>query len=258
MNVGLVILAALFAQLWPNPGPGRAGGAPAGPLPALVQHPPAGSILYGTTVSVSFAGSTTTGSDRYVIAELITGDAGGSPAYTVKDCTGTSACAASTVNTWTQCGSGHAFSASAQNIFYAPVSGASRTVTASWTGNRYVALSIQEASGLAVSAVCDKTSGNDGAYGSSYTSGTTTTTATANELLIGACGSLYIGGNAQTVTPSTSPVNWSVLDKVWLTASPSTAFTQYAVVSSTGTYEASGTVGTADQAGCYIATFKGQ
>lgn len=71
MNVALVILAALFAQLWPNPGPGRAGSVAAPSGPAYVSYAHVYDAVGSTTEST---GAMNVASGDTVLLVFITPD----------------------------------------------------------------------------------------------------------------------------------------------------------------------------------------
>ena len=126
--------------------------------------------------------------------------------------------------------------------------GASHQVTISISGAAAsIRMTLHEFSGIALSSALDQVNGAEG-ISTALNSGNVTTTQ-ADELLFG----VGTNGNERTFTAGASYLN--------LVTSPSGGTAKEAgenqIVSSTGTYSASFTIGTSDTWACIIATFKG-
>lgn len=132
------------------------------------------------------------------------------------------------------------------------ISGAADTITITWSFNSvFLEAIISEYSGLKTSSSLDQVANNSnctGAGGDPTDSGTTGTTADANEFIIGAVGSVdYV--------PSSAGTGYSDLKKS--TSGNSTACLESKAVSSTGTQQAAFNTGHSDERYLSgIATFK--
>ncbi len=129
------------------------------------------------------------------------------------------------------------------------------TITITWDASADArAASASEFSGLATSSALDKTNAGSGT-GTSASSGSTSQTTQNDELLVGLVGVEGPTGDTFTTGPS-----YSLLVRSGTSggqaASNVTVNPEYRVVSSTGTYSASGTLGTSRNWGALIATYK--
>lgn len=123
------------------------------------------------------------------------------------------------------------------------------TVTWSWTGSRAFSVMVgAKASGIAASSPLDQTKDAAASSSSTISSGSTSATAQADELLIGAGG----------VRSSTSITPDSFTEVLERTQSSATINLAYSIVSATGTYSYDFTAGASrDSLIAGIATFKG-
>lgn len=122
------------------------------------------------------------------------------------------------------------------------------TVTWTWTNSRaFASLIGAQASGIAASPL-DKTANAEGTGTTSVSSGATSTTAQADELLVGAASVR----NNTTIVPATFTEIGSDV-----TVSTMTINLAYSIVAATGTYTYDATAGASSTFGAGIATFKG-
>lgn len=107
---------------------------------------------------------------------------------------------------------------------------------------------VTEFSGLASSSFVDQTANNNGTNANTVDSGTTATTTQADELLFASFGVATTG--SQTLVPESSPISYTALSsKVY-------GGSEYAIVSSTGTYNATGDFNSANHWAGAIVTYK--
>lgn len=125
------------------------------------------------------------------------------------------------------------------------ITGGSRTVSCSQSSSGQVTIRVMEFSGIKTSSAFDVSSGQE-AGSTSFTSGTTSTTAQANELLIGSI--------AVTNGNHSGGAGWTDLGQ-YSAASGVNMQTSYKIVSATGTYAYTGTTDTTISR-VLIATFK--
>jgi hypothetical protein len=123
--------------------------------------------------------------------------------------------------------------------FSVPNAGSAQTVTFTFNSSAHIQVELLEVSGLATSSADDKTSTNDNSYhnnpsGVAFTSGSTATTAQANEFLLGFAINVYPGNVTWT---DDSP--WSLLD---LNGADGVRMA-YRTASSTAAYAYTGTYG---------------
>lgn len=157
-------------------------------------------------------------------------------------------------NTWVKAtATPHNFSTKSCELWYAANCKAGpNTVTATYGSAKDSAICIAEYSGAIPASPLDKVAAGkatDGSPTTSPDSGNTTTTAQARELLIGVCGSF--AGAGQTYTAGSG---WT--KDVEIKGSTLDMAIESQTVAATGAYDATWTLGTSDQWGCCIATFK--
>lgn len=144
--------------------------------------------------------------------------------------------------------------AQTSKIFYFPNTAAGVTsVTISSTSSTDLDLIVTEYSGILTASPLDKTSTNGQLASTSWTSNATATTTQGSELLIGSC-----MGNLHNTTTFTAGTGWTAVATVLSTRGGANLelFMEDQVVSSTGTYAATGTTSQNDNEYASIATFK--
>lgn len=201
---------------------------------ALVQAPTAAQANGAATVSKSFASTPTVGNVIYVAGWLSpngstnfgtpTDNQGGGNTYTLVASRGTAA-NARMVGLW-RC--------------VVAVASGTFTVTLTATTSCWYSLGIAEFSGIATSPG-DQTAGRDNTNtdGTTPQSGTTGTTAQADELLLSVF-DYRTGSDSTTHTPGTS---WTNLSKTANDSSITAGAFDYRIVSATGTYSNQPTIG---------------
>lgn len=239
----LLLASAAVSQIR---GPHRAVTAAGGAGPAWVQNCTAASGSAGTA---TFACPSSVGSGHALVLTV---------ASNTGACTGTGGVGGSPIGiggdsqTWALATSAGDGSFSDVYVFYAlnTASGSeSATVTCNNGATEIIHIAGAEFSGLATSGSLDKTA--TGTYSFAVpASGTTATTAAANEVLIGGFG--YALGDA--VDPGSG---WTLAGSQFDTGQNRSVFMEYKIVSATGAYQAT----TTDLGGTYagagvIATFK--
>jgi hypothetical protein len=144
-------------------------------------------------------------------------------------------------------------------IFSASVNTALKTndtITVTCPSVTYKAVSIYSVSGLASASVVDKTHTGTGSS-TSPSSGATSTTTQASELLIGAIGGAYHASTTFTAGTGFTALTSALADS-GSSSSSVTIQPEYELVSATGAYSATGTLSTSRGWSAAIVTFKTQ
>lgn len=128
--------------------------------------------------------------------------------------------------------------------------GTGHVITANSAGSSFITISAAAYSGLATSGVLDKQHSASGT-GTALDSGSTTTTAQANELLIG--GGTVAAGSTVTWTAGTG---YTIRSSVTNAAVGGVSYLEEKIVSATGTYNATATSSVSGGWDAAIATFK--
>lgn len=206
---------------------------------AYVQTVSAVGDAGATATTGAFGSNTTVGNVIIVVLDDV---------YSTSGFGFTHSCSDSKGNTYTKVFDKSDYGSGSSEVWWAPITtgGASHTVAASMTGGGYISIRAMEFSGIDTTAPFDKSSAQI-AGGASFTSGSTATTAQADELLIGSIA--YPPPHA-----SSGAGGWTDLPEVG-TGTGTDLQVSYKIVSATGTYAYTGTTDNGN-ARTVITTFK--